>query len=162
MSDTAINVFDWHDSKHGFGSIMAAGGFDAVIGNPPYGAFADEHQTAYYRKNFESAGGSCDSFAVFVDQGLCSCDRAAILGMILQSAFVSSPSMSRLREVMISRFRPLAFASLPYDVFAAYVDTVIVVAERLRKHKSLRDLTQAIVSLSVFPPDSKYNRQRTS
>jgi hypothetical protein len=53
---------------------------------------------------------------------------------------------------MISRFRPLAFASLPYDVFAAYVDTVIVVAERLRKNQSLRDLRRAIVSLSAFPP----------
>jgi len=31
-----INVFDWHDKQHGFGAIMAAGGFDAVIGNPPY------------------------------------------------------------------------------------------------------------------------------
>jgi len=31
-----INVFDWEDDKHGFGEIMKAGGFDVVIGNPPY------------------------------------------------------------------------------------------------------------------------------
>ena len=37
-----INVFDWRDKKHGFGSIMAAGGFDAVIGNPPYVLLQDE------------------------------------------------------------------------------------------------------------------------
>ena len=30
-----VNPFDW-ESKAGFGEIMAAGGFDAVIGNPPY------------------------------------------------------------------------------------------------------------------------------
>jgi predicted type IV restriction endonuclease len=147
-----LNVFDWRDRKHGLGAIMAAGGFDVVIGNPPYGAFADEHQTAYYRRHFESAIGACDSFAMFLDQGSLLLRTGGILGMILQSAFVSSPFMSKLRELMISRFRPLAFASLPYDVFAAYVDTVIVIAERLRKHQSLRDLAKAPVSLSVFPP----------
>ncbi len=32
-----VNAFDW-DMKHGFQDIMRSGGFDAVIGNPPYGA----------------------------------------------------------------------------------------------------------------------------
>jgi len=31
-----INVFDWNDKARGFGRIMARGGFDCVIGNPPY------------------------------------------------------------------------------------------------------------------------------
>ena len=30
-----INAFDW-DGKDGFPEIMKNGGFDAVIGNPPY------------------------------------------------------------------------------------------------------------------------------
>jgi type I restriction-modification system DNA methylase subunit len=33
-----INPFDWNSKSEGFGEIMAAGGFDAVVGNPPYGA----------------------------------------------------------------------------------------------------------------------------
>ena len=32
----ALMPFDWHNSKLGFGRVMAAGGFDAVVGNPPY------------------------------------------------------------------------------------------------------------------------------
>ncbi len=31
-----INVFDWNDNEKGFGKIMKEGGFDVVIGNPPY------------------------------------------------------------------------------------------------------------------------------
>ena len=31
-----INAFDWRDPVHGFGTILKNGGFDAVIGNPPY------------------------------------------------------------------------------------------------------------------------------
>ena len=31
-----INPFDWKSKTAGFGEIMANGGFDVVIGNPPY------------------------------------------------------------------------------------------------------------------------------
>lgn len=31
-----INPFDWNSKKAGFGDIMEKGGFDCVIGNPPY------------------------------------------------------------------------------------------------------------------------------
>ena len=44
---------------------------------------------------------------------------------------------------------------MPYDVFAAYVDTVIVVAERLPKGQTLRDLKRSPVELTVFPPRFK-------
>ena len=75
--------------------------------------------------------------------------------MIVQSAYVSSPSMSKLRDLLISRVKPVAFASMPYDVFPAYVDTVIVITERLEEGKSLRDLPSAPVILTVFPPRFK-------
>jgi type I restriction-modification system DNA methylase subunit len=39
-----INVFDWNS---GFKEIMDAGGFDAVIGNPPYGASLSEEIKLY-------------------------------------------------------------------------------------------------------------------
>ncbi len=147
-----VNVFDWHDKKLGFGKIMAAGGFDAVIGNPPYGASADEKQIDYYRKHYESAIGSCDSFALFVEQASRLLQEEGIFGMIIQSAFVSSPSMSNLRDLFINKFRPLSVVSLPYDVFPAYVDTAIVTAQKLHKNQSLRDFTNSPVSLYVFPP----------
>ena len=46
-----INVFDWK-GKEGFAEIMKDGGFDAVIGNPPY-VFTrshglDEHEKEYF------------------------------------------------------------------------------------------------------------------
>jgi hypothetical protein len=34
-----INVFDWDDDVKGFGEIMKCGGFNCVIGNPPYVEF---------------------------------------------------------------------------------------------------------------------------
>ena len=31
-----IRPFDWNSREDGFGDILSTGGFDAVIGNPPY------------------------------------------------------------------------------------------------------------------------------
>ena len=40
-----INVFDWNTE---FPEIMKAGGFDAVIGNPPYGYMISSQQEQQY------------------------------------------------------------------------------------------------------------------
>ena len=47
-----INVFDWNDDVKGFGGIMRKGGFDCVVGNPPYGAFFNEIEKTYIKQNF--------------------------------------------------------------------------------------------------------------
>ncbi len=41
-----VKPFDWENPKHGFGEIMKAGGFDVVIGNPPY--IDSEWMTRYH------------------------------------------------------------------------------------------------------------------
>jgi len=146
-----INAFDWSDRRLGFGAIMAGGGFDVVLGNPPYGATADEDQLQHYRQHYVVTGGTCDRFALFIEQASHLLKPAGMFGMIVQSSFVSSPSMEKLRELFVERFQPSAFASMPYDVFAAYVDTVIAVGQRLPQGTTLRDLPRAPVRLTVFP-----------
>src|SRR3990172_3646501 len=44
---------------------------------------------------------------------------------------------------------------MPYDVFGAYIDTVVVLAERLASNKTLKDLPKAPTQLVVFPPKFK-------
>jgi N-6 DNA Methylase len=41
-----INVFEW---STGFPEIMSGGGFDAVIGNPPYGYMIPEEEQSYFQ-----------------------------------------------------------------------------------------------------------------
>ena len=149
-----INAFDWEGE---FPEILSreCRGFDAVIGNPPYGAAEADSQVEYYRENYTCATGSCDKFALFIEKASRLLRPGGIFGMIVQSAFVSSPSMSRIRDLFVQAFKPTAFASMPYDVFAAYVDTVIGVAERLEPDRTLADLPEAMVQLTVFPPRFK-------
>jgi len=147
-----VNAFDWEVE---FAEIMAGGGFDAVIGNPPYGAEASSDQIDYYRERYDTASASCDSFALFMEKSTVLLRAGGLFGMIVQSAWVSAPTMSALREVFLSALRPVAFASMPYDVFGAYVDTIIAIGERLGAAETVRDLAEAPVQLVVFPPRFK-------
>ena len=152
-----INAFDWPAE---FPEILGrhAGpnpGFDAVIGNPPYGASLTREDDAYFREHYKAACGTCDTFALFIEKSAPLLSSGGLFGMIVQSAWVSSPTFAPLRKLFVSTFRPLCFASMPYDVFGAYVDTVITVAKRLKQGQSLEDLGEAQTALVVFPPRHK-------
>jgi len=66
-----INVFDWNAE---FPDIMKAGGFDAVIGNPPYvllqDEFRDDRQLVYFRSKFACASFKIDTYHLFIEQGI--------------------------------------------------------------------------------------------
>ena len=63
-----INVFDWQAE---FADIFKAGGFDAVIGNPPYvrqeslSAFKD-----YFEQHYEASDGVADLYTYFMEKGV--------------------------------------------------------------------------------------------
>ena len=75
--------------------------------------------------------------------------------MIVQSGWVSAPSGKALRYFFSEHFNPLAFASMPYDVFGAYIDTIVLVAE---KKPPTKDWGNS-VSLISFPPKHKIASQ---
>ncbi len=54
-----INVFDW---KEEFKDIMSSGGFDAVIGNPPYGAALSKEENNYIKEYLQYFRACPDSF----------------------------------------------------------------------------------------------------
>ena len=68
-----INVFDW---KTAFPKIMQRGGFDCVIGNPPYIRIQAMKEWApqevnFYSRNFVAAGaGNFDIYVCFIEKAL--------------------------------------------------------------------------------------------
>src|SRR5262249_28693817 len=78
-----VNVFDWHAA---FPAIFAVGGFDVVIGNPPWGqkAVADgEEMKRYLRKTYPSSRGIYDLFRPFVEKSIGLLRDGGMLGLVL-------------------------------------------------------------------------------
>ena len=89
------NVFDWNGSD-GFRQIMKAGGFDAVIGNPPY-RMSQPHRHPrtrcfYLRQNFVKAEFKIDFFHLFLERGVKLLKNGGRLGLIVPSSFLNKGS----------------------------------------------------------------------
>ncbi len=100
-----VKPFDW-ESEDGFGAIMAAGGFDAVIGNPPYIRIQTMKETApetvpHYKKKYVSASkGNYDIYVVFVERGLQLLNKRGLLGFILPHKFFNAKYGEPLRGLV--------------------------------------------------------------
>jgi len=104
-----INVFDWNKE---FENIMSNGGFDAIIGNPPYirtqvlKEFAPS-EVKFYKHAYTSASrGSYDIYVIFVEKGLSLLNNKGHLGFILPHKFFITKYGSNLR-VLISHSKSL-------------------------------------------------------
>ena len=140
-----INPFDY---GRGFAPVFRHGGFDAVIGNPPYGAFAAGAESLYLRSRFKTIANSLDTFIMFVENAAGQLRNAGKVGMIIPSGWVSTPSSRPLREFFLNHFSAESFVSLPFDVFeGAYIDCVIFTASKGQLGETSRPAT----SFVVFP-----------
>jgi hypothetical protein len=101
-----INVFDWHQE---FPDIFTQGGFDVVIGNPPYiriQGLQEHHndQLEYIMKNFDSAVKRFDIYLLFIEKGFKLLKTDGKLGYICPHKFINSDFGSGLREFLINNY----------------------------------------------------------
>ena len=94
-----INAFDWTSESAGFGRITKDGGFDCVIGNPPYGDTLTSKEKDYLvRVGFEAGGGgNNDIFRFMVEKGLCLLQENRPLGMILPNTYLAGSKYQTFR-----------------------------------------------------------------
>jgi hypothetical protein len=98
-----VNPFDWDKS---FPAIMGAGGFDAVIGNPPYIRIQTMKEWAplevelYKRRYVSASKGNYDIYVVFVEKGLSLLNPQGRLGFILPHKFFNAQYGEPLRGLL--------------------------------------------------------------
>ena len=132
-----VNAFDW---ETGFREIMKAGGFDAVIGNPPYVLMQmidDRQGFDYLSSHYRSARYKIDTYQVFMERGLSLCRLGGRFGFITPSSFMRNKHAIELRSVILESTEVASLRVFYYSVFrGASVDTCILVAERINKPRA--------------------------
>ena len=122
-----VKAFDW-DSEAGFGAIMAAGGFDAVIGNPPYGADLENSQQNYLRELHTVAEYQLDTYPLFIEKAYRLAKTNSLCGYIIPSAWVASKFDRQLRRFLVKNVSIQNVIIAPKNVFKdATVETVIFI-----------------------------------
>jgi type I restriction-modification system DNA methylase subunit len=83
--DYRINAFDWKDA---FAEIFKDGGFDAIIGNPPWGANIDDFLEYYHHKYPSVTRQKTDSYKLFIGASLDLCKSGGLVGMIVPNTLL--------------------------------------------------------------------------
>jgi type I restriction-modification system DNA methylase subunit len=104
-----INALQWNSETAGFGRIMKEGGFDCVIGNPPYVRIQTLQEFSpieadYLRRRYISASsGNFDIYVCFVEKGLSVLRDSGRLGFIVPSKFFQTDYGKPLRELLANK-----------------------------------------------------------
>ena len=106
-------AFSW---KKEFPEIFSRGGFDVVIGNPPYGASLDYKDWLKVRFK-ETSFGNIDSYKYFTQLGSeLLCDNG-ILGYIMPDSFLEKEYFKDLRTFISKNFLHVLNIKLGDDIF---------------------------------------------
>jgi hypothetical protein len=87
-----VNYFDW---QRAFAPIFAEGGFDAVIGNPPYGAELSDGEREYLSKRY--AIGTTNTAALMMLQAHRLLKNGGFFGMIVPKSFTYASTWQKTR-----------------------------------------------------------------
>lgn len=105
IDDTNIagdKAFNWNEE---FKDIMASGGFDVIIGNPPYLRLQGlkenmDNETTYFEKNYKSATGRYDMYVLFIERAFKLLKPNGRLCFILPNKFINSDFGKGIRKLI--------------------------------------------------------------
>ena len=105
------------------------GGFDIIIGNPPYGAKISATDKKIFKKNYACAKtvtgkqkGSTDTFALFIEKSFNLCNKGGIVNLIVPMSVTSSDSMTALHNLLEKNckvIRVSSYSNRPKQIFDA-------------------------------------------
>ena len=121
----APNAFNWNKA---FPEIMNAGGFDVVIGNPPYGASLTQSEKNYITASYSTTEYNFDTYKTFMELGLKLTKPGGYMGYITPNTFfVLEKGANKLRRLLFENHTVLDIVEL-FNVFpTAVVEPCITV-----------------------------------
>lgn len=122
-------AFNWNEQ---FSEVMHDGGFDVIIGNPPWVTILHQELgkqvVEYIKENYIAAQGfKMNLFPIFVEKALKLLKKNGILGLIVPNRLLDTPSFNKIRGEIIKNNTILSILDLPRGSFDDVVAGNIVI-----------------------------------
>lgn len=115
-----------------FSEVMKKGGFDAIVGNPPWVDIKgmDPVQVDYYFKNYRSTANRMNLYSTFIEKALRVLKPGGKFGYIIPNSILYQSTYTKLRELILNSFSINEIVRLPDYVFKNVIaETVIIFLE---------------------------------
>ena len=114
--------FDWEKE---FCEVFKTGGFDIIIGNPPYitPSLGKKQKTLsdleidFLSKNFESYEYKGNTYVLFMEQGLALLKKGGILGYIIPNTLLTNYYYKKLRKILLKNTKILQLIEILGVIF---------------------------------------------
>src|SRR3989344_351540 len=125
-------AFNFEDE---FKDAFEQGGFDVIIGNPPYvfarGGHFDEKTKKYYYENYPLASYQLNTYLLFIDRAFRLLKKGGYFGFIIPNTWLTIDTFSLLRKFLLEETSDLQIINIFDKVFGeANVDTCLLIFKK--------------------------------
>lgn len=116
-------------------NVFSGGGFDLVIGNPPYvfarGGSFESNVKDFFKNHYEVAQYQLNTYALFIERAFQLLKADGFLAFIVPNTWLTIQSYSSLRRFLLKNTSTLKVINIHDKVFsAANVDTCLLIARK--------------------------------
>ncbi|PKA12102.1 restriction endonuclease subunit R [Leptospira meyeri] len=153
-----VNTFDW---KENFSKVFADGGFDVIVGNPPYvrqEILGEEFKT-YAKKRYTTYAGTADLYVYFIEKALSLLHPKGIYSIIVANKWMRANYGENLRKFLKTKriYKIVDFGDLPVFKSATTYPCILKLSNEKPKNISVTQLkTLDFVSLNDAVKKSSY------
>lgn len=120
-------AFNWSEE---FSEIMSNGGFDVVVGNPPYGAVLSKDEKSFIKNKFKTTQYNFDTYISFFELSLNLLKMDSYLGFITPNTFLVTENSIKIRELLLKNNTLVSLLEI-FNVFPdAVVEPIIPIIQK--------------------------------
>ncbi|MDR3233886.1 MAG: N-6 DNA methylase, partial [Planctomycetaceae bacterium] len=129
--ERTIKPFHW---QRAFPKVFEQGGFDAVIGNPPYVSIRTTDFNVltkpYFKEHYQLATGQYDIYALFVERAEKLLQDGGLNGFIMPKRMTTNENFQPLRKFYLSKLRIESYVDAGTPFKQASVEANIIIASK--------------------------------
>lgn len=138
-----------------FPHVLKDGGFDVIIGNPPYVNVFNlpPKDVEFYSQTFKTFKNKYDLYGFFLERGIELLKNDGVLGFITSRTWLTIDSFSKLREYLLKNGLIEKIVLMPSKTFQdATVETAIIIFKKKNDQNQIRE---NIISILEYDEDKQ-------